>query len=594
MAVPPCTSLPATAEALPPLRSEVALLTETVERGFSKQGELLHAILEGLQRTSIDDVAYLGLPDVPSTSSKPGESDAPPISSEGEFDFAGSLSSASGERRPSKTQIAIEDGPDELFRESHRQAAELHAKKTMHALSIRSSEERQYRNNGLRCLRDVCRNVVTRHEFEIFLCFMILASVVVAGLQVDASARLPIRDLPQVYMILEASCTAIFAVEILLKWIAFGLWGFFFGHDGAWNAFDFAVVFFSCIELVLEAAVVGFAHMRSFRILRVARALRGIRAVRILRYVNSLRTLLRSIVNTLKALVWTMILLVLIFYTLGIAFTQAAVDHCRQQATEGFDLDDAVPVCSSSQLERYWFSVPRSVFSLFMALTNGVSWIELAEPLQEMSLAWVFVFVFYLTFSFFAVLNVITGVFCHTAIETANSDKEFAVMLQLANKKNYVEGIKKIFHEIDGSGTTNINLHEFERKLRDERLSAYLESIDIDTGDAWVLFSLIDKDASGFIDVEEFVEGCLQLRGPAKAIHVAKMSFENRSMRHMLRTMDDTLAKLMVTTQQLMRNSMALSVAPPSAAEAVNEVDDGDTQFLDLPAETPEEVSLRV
>jgi hypothetical protein len=42
--------------------------------------------------------------------------------------------------------------------------------------------------------------------------------------------------------------------------------------------------------------------------------------------------------------------------------------------------------------------------------------------------------------------------------------------------------------------------------------------------DVWTLFLLIDVDASGRVDIEEFVSGCMQLRGPAQSLQVAKMS----------------------------------------------------------------------
>lgn len=37
---------------------------------------------------------------------------------------------------------------------------------------------------------------------------------------------------------------------------------------------------------------------------------------------------------------------------------------------------------------------------------------------------------------------------------------------------------------------------------------------------------LIDNDDNGFVDLSEFVSGCMQLRGPAKSLQVAKMSYE--------------------------------------------------------------------
>lgn len=47
-----------------------------------------------------------------------------------------------------------------------------------------------------------------------------------------------------------------------------------------------------------------------------------------------------------------------------------------------------------------------------------------------------------------------------------------------------------------------------------------MESLGISTDDVWTLFMLIDNDDSGMVDIEEFVSGCMQLRGPAKSLQV--------------------------------------------------------------------------
>merc|ERR1712129_247437 len=60
----------------------------------------------------------------------------------------------------------------------------------------------------------------------------------------------------------------------------------------------------------------------------------------------------------------------------------------------------------------------------------------------------------------------------------------------------------------------------------------YFETIDLDLREAEDLFHLIDIDNSGSIDPEEFVNGCIRLQGPAKAIDLATLMSEFHRSSH--------------------------------------------------------------
>jgi len=45
-----------------------------------------------------------------------------------------------------------------------------------------------------------------------------------------------------------------------------------------------------------------------------------------------------------------------------------------------------------------------------------------------------------------------------------------------------------------------------------------------------MLCVLLDVDKNGVIDLDEFVNGCMQLHGPAKSLQMAKMGYENKCL----------------------------------------------------------------
>jgi len=67
------------------------------------------------------------------------------------------------------------------------------------------------------------------------------------------------------------------------------------------------------------------------------------------------------------------------------------------------------------------------------------------------------------------------------------------------------------------------------------------------------LFKLLDVSDTGAIQVEDFVMGCLRLRGAAKAIDLATLMSETRRMHRHWRQQSVTLQNLMASFLQAMQ-----------------------------------------
>merc|ERR1711920_38806 len=70
--------------------------------------------------------------------------------------------------------------------------------------------------------------------------------------------------------------------------------------------------------------------------------------------------------------------------------------------------------------------------------------------------------------------------------------------------------------------------NEFMDHVQDERVVAYFATLDLQASDAITLFELLDSqthDERG-IAIDDFVHGCLRLKGPAKSADMAAMMAE--------------------------------------------------------------------
>uniref|UniRef100_A0A7S2E3V5 Calmodulin n=1 Tax=Alexandrium andersonii TaxID=327968 RepID=A0A7S2E3V5_9DINO len=170
--------------------------------------------------------------------------------------------------------------------------------------------------------------------------------------------------------------------------------------------------------------------------------------------------------------------------------------------------------------------------TLFKSITGGLNWQDVAMPLSRVSPFFECLFFAYIAFIHFAVFNVVTGLFCQSAIENAQYDKDVVVETQLSMKQTYTMQLEELFTSMDSQHAGHITLTTFEQCLRNDEVRAYLHGLDITVDDAWHLFMLLDTDESRSINVEQFVTGCLKLRGSARNVDIHMLMYEGRWMRN--------------------------------------------------------------
>ena len=106
------------------------------------------------------------------------------------------------------------------------------------------------------------------------------------------------------------------------------------------------------------------------------------------------------------------------------------------------------------------------------------------------------------------------GVFCNSAIKSAERDMK----AKLEDRHDFRALMMSIFKQIDASGDGKLTLTEFETLFDSEAMKALMETADIKAADAWSLFASLDQDGDSLVDVNEFIERCLELHGPARAL----------------------------------------------------------------------------
>eukprot|EP00913_Durusdinium_trenchii_P002941 g2728.t1 len=297
-----------------------------------------------------------------------------------------------------------------------------------------------------------------------------------------------------------------FFMDLALRWVADGLIYFVCNEEMYWNVLD---IFVSAVLMT------NFTVVRMIRVLRVVRIAR---VIRVLKAFRELRLMVASIVSSARNLLWVIMILCVLLYVFGISFTSAVA----------LELEMSPPDAEGTEeLKRYFGSLSSSILTLYSSMT---------------------LFLFFVTFAVFAVVNVVTGVFVDTAIEKNQTDKELAIQEELRSKKLRMNWIRDVFGELDSSGDGTVTLKEFEQQLNHEAVIAYFNTLKLDVSDARTLFRLLDRssaertprgleaggvadgDGSDGVNIDEFVQGCYRLSGEATTLHTQVMQCDIKDM----------------------------------------------------------------
>ncbi|CAK9059131.1 Sodium channel protein [Durusdinium trenchii] len=258
-------------------------------------------------------------------------------------------------------------------------------------------------------------------------------------------------------------------------------------------------------------------------------------------------------------------------YVFAILFTDAVLDHLSDIIVTGTNPADIERI---EEMKTLFGTVYFSISTLFQSISNGLDWGEAALVLSQVGVLWVLVYNLYIAFTSFVLLNVLTGVFCNSAIKAAESDHEMVIQSLIYSKKNFQELVENLFHRIDDLGLGMITISEFERHFNDVQVRAFFESLEMGAVDAWTLFASLDADGDNVISLQDFSERCVQLHGPARSVDLYSLKQLTAKLRQELQLVSDALlpaGDLRGSTRGLSKERGTRRVSPPMVATVSDE-----------------------
>lgn len=375
---------------------------------------------------------------------------------------------------------------------------------------------------GPECYSSHARSLTESPLFRGSVLAMIVANALFIGVSTHVSMYLTLEhfdethgagtDVTQLVPLWMATCdysfTVFFLIELVLRMLALGR-DFFAATDVAWNIFDSILVVTSVVDFVLTTVFLDLSFVRVLRVLRLTRALRMVRLVRAARFFRTLRLMLLAIVSSSMPLMWASVCVMGIIFVFGVVFQQGALEHISTATMDDTSVD---------RLRTWFSSMPRTLLTLFMCVTGGLNWCEVVNPLIEAHVVYGVLFVFFVSVMVLAALNIITGIFVNDALELTKADHDFLMQSRVEQNSNNLIQLQNLFRKIDADNSDTVTISELEAGLRRDSVRVALSKVGVEVPDATAFFTLLDTDGGGALEIDEFVMGCLRLRGSGNAV----------------------------------------------------------------------------
>lgn len=164
---------------------------------------------------------------------------------------------------------------------------------------------------GILCLRwflfrQYVRKIVEHRYFD--QCILILIVISSGTLALEDKHLNERPNLKRTLDVLDTIFTIIFSLEMIFKWLAFGLKRYF---GNVWSWLDFVIVLVSFTNLM--ASIFGSGKIQALKTMRTLRAMRGLRPLRALQRFQGMRVVVNALIQAIPS-IFNVLLVCLIFW----------------------------------------------------------------------------------------------------------------------------------------------------------------------------------------------------------------------------------------------------------------------------------------
>ena len=183
-------------------------------------------------------------------------------------------------------------------------------------------------------------------------------------------------------------------------------------------------------------------------------------------------------------------------------------------------------------IKTFFGSLFMTLLTLFMTVAGGVDWWEVMRLTLEIHTICGLVFVLFVTITVLAVLNVINAVFVNDAIESTRTDHDLRVHGELEETRLVLESLTAIFEKMESKESDEGLIPErfFVEQVEREETKMQFALPGLYDTDGLNFFRFLDIEANHTLSIDQFVMGCLRLKGGALLIDTKVLLEDTRTL----------------------------------------------------------------
>lgn len=397
---------------------------------------------------------------------------------------------------------------------------------------------------------------IDKPQVDIAVGFVIIVNAAFMGIEMDSTDK-EVTEISErlVWYVFEVVFAFFFTAELAIR-VYVHRWEYF---KTAMAIFDAFIVAMTILDTFILAPMSAGGSTRVVGALRVIRMMRLVRLIRLLPRFKELWLIVNGLAHSLKTLSWVSLLLGVVIYLFAIFATQN-VGQNNELYNEYYE-----ETAGSWDHEFYFGTVPRSMFTFFQICTLDKWSEEIVRHVKKNQPGLEMLFVSFVIFTTFGLLNLVIGVIVENTLASAKVNETKMKKKKEKDRMKVMNHLREFFEESDEDASGTLSIDEVQKALKDPDAVNKLKLVDLPLEDPQEIFSLLDIDNSGELAIDEFISGCMRIRGEAKskdllAVQVAVDSLGKKfaelnqiveSAGDMMLNLDERTSEMMVSCEKV-------------------------------------------